>query len=340
MKNWPPLAAAGLLLVLALAGVSSAGPISAEEGRRQAQVLEKLNKALAAETTDAGKLTQIARVMKDERDANFRRRLLALALQIPKADLEEFLTEVLTRDEDAGLRSQAATSLGRSGSAKCLPTLALAAAKDRTTTLVMGDIGGEGSARRAATFAIAELALRFPKLADDAVAALKALPAVDDVKDNEGLADARLQALYQLTRDEALVKPFHERLKSTEAKVRERGVVAFRFLKLKTAPAEVVNALKDSSPEVRSWSALVLGEVGDPKTADDLLRVAVDTKEKTGVRCNAIDAVGRMKIASTAEAMEKLLEDAEPIVQTNAAIALYRITGKKVKQLPEGYKAD
>jgi hypothetical protein len=47
-----------------------------------------------------------------------------------------------------------------------------------------------------------------------------------------------------------------------------------------------------------------------------------------------------MKIASTAEAMEKLLPDAEAIVQTNAAIALYRITGKKVKQLPDGYKTD
>jgi HEAT repeat protein len=340
MKYWPRLAAAGLLLGIALVNLSSAGPISAEEARRQAQVLERLSKAVGAETTDAGKLAQIARVMKDERDANFRRRLLEMALRIPGADLEPFLTDVLTRDEDAGLRSQAATALGRSGSEKCLTTLARAAAKDRTTAAVIGDVGGEGSARRAATFALAELAARFPRIADDAAAALRDLPAVEDAKDNQGLADARVQALYQITRDNALLKPFYQRLKSSDAKDRERGVVAFRFLKLKAAPTELVNTLKDSSPEVRSWSALVLGEIGDRKTADVLLQVAGDTKEQAGVRSNAICSLGHMKVAAAADALEKLLTDPEPSVRTNAAIALYRITGKKVKQLPEGFKDD
>jgi HEAT repeat protein len=221
-----------------------------------------------------------------------------------------------------------------------LTTLAQVARDDRTTRVQIGDLVGQSSARRPATFAIAELAVRFPKLADDAAGKLRALPVVEDVKDNEGLADARVQALYQITRDDALLKPFYERLKSSDAKDRERGVIAFRFLKLKAAPAELVNTLKDPSPGVRSWSALVLGEVGDPKTADMLLRVAGDTREAAGVRCNAIFALGRMKVASAADAMEKLLTDAEPSVQTNAAIALYRITGKKVKQFPEGYKAD
>jgi HEAT repeat protein len=205
---------------------------------------------------------------------------------------------------------------------------------------VVGDIGGQSSARRAATFAIAELAARFPKLADEAVAALRALPVVEDPKDNEGLADARVQSIYQITRDNALLKPFFERLKSSDAKERERGVIAFRFLKLKAAPAELVNTLKDASPDVRSWSALVLGEVGDPKTADILLQAAGNTKEEAGVRCNAIFSLGLMKIASAAESMEKLLADPDQRVQTQAAIALYRITGKKVKQFPEGYKAD
>jgi HEAT repeat protein len=340
MKNWPTLAAAGLLLGIVTAALSSAGPITAEEGRRQTQVLEQLRKALGAETTDAGKLTQIASVMKDERDVNLRRRLLEMALQIPGADLEPFLTNLVTREEDAGLRSQAATALGLRGSEKCLTTLARVAAKDRTTAIVIGDIGSQSSARRAATFALAELAARFPKVADDATAALRALPAADDAKDNEGLADARAQALYQITHDDALLKPFYERLKSRDAKERERGVVAFRFLKLKAAPAELINTLKDASADVRSWSALVLGEVGDPKTADALLRVAGDTKEEAGVRCNAIGSLGHMKVASAAELMEKLLTDPSPAVQANAAIALYRITGKKVKQFPEGYRAD
>src|SRR5262249_8166337 len=147
-------------------------------------------------------------------------------------------------------------------------------------------------------------------------------------------------ALYQITRDDALLKPFYERLKSQDARERRRGVVAFRFLKLKAAPAEVVNALKDTNSGVRSWTALVLGEIGDPKTSMALMTVAGDTKEETSVRCNAIHALGRMKTAGAAALMEKLLTDPGPSVQTNAAIALYRITGKKVKQFPKGYRAD
>jgi HEAT repeat protein len=265
MKNNSMLAAATLVLSIGMADRSLAAPVTREEGERQAQVFDQLKKTLGAETTDAAKFTHIARVMKDERDVNFRRRILETATQIPGPDLEKFLTNLLTSEEDAGLRSTVATSLGLVGSERCLTTLAQVARNDRTTSMQIGDVGGQSSARRAATFAIAELVVRFPKLADDAAGKLRALPVVDDVKDNEGLADARVQALYQITRDNALLKPFFERLKSKDAKERERGVIAFRFLKLKEAPSEIVHALKDSSPDVRSWAALVLGEIGDSK---------------------------------------------------------------------------
>jgi HEAT repeat protein len=323
-----------------MADLSLAGPITREEALRQARVLEQLKKALGAETTDAAKFAHIARVMKDERNVNLRRRILDTAKQIPGTDLEKFLTNLLTSEEDAGLRSQAVTTLGRMGSEKCLSTLAQVARNDRTTRIEIGDVGGMSNARRAATFAIAELAARFPRLADDAAGKLRALPAGDDAKDSEALADARVQALYQVTRDKALLKPFYERLKSKDAKERERGVIAFRFLKLKEAPAEIVNALKDTDAKVRSWTALVLGQIGDPKTGAALMTVAGDTKEAASVRCNAIFALGRRKTAAAADLMEKLLTDPAPAVQTNAAIALYRITGKKVKQFPKGYRAD
>jgi HEAT repeat protein len=340
MKSCSTLAAAALLLGIAMTDLSPAGPISGKESQRQAQVFEQLQKALAAETTDAGRFTHIVRVMKAEPDVNFRRRILGTATQIPGPELEKFLTDLLTREEDAGLRSQAATTLGLMGSEKCLTSLAQVARNDRTTRIQIGDIGGQSSARRAATFAIAELVVRFPRLADDAAGKLRALPVVDDVKDNEGLADARVQALYQITRDNALLKPFYERLKSKDAKDRGRGVNAFQFLKLKEAPVEIVNALKDTNSDVRRQSALVLGRIGDPKTGAALMTVAGDTKEDASVRCNAIFALGRMKTAAATDLMEKLLMDPRPIVQTNAAIALYRLTGKKVKQFPKGYRAD
>ncbi len=340
MKNFPVLAVMALFLGMAMPNLSLTGPISGKEAERQGRIFDQLKKSLAAETTDAGKFTQIARVLKDERDANFKRRILDTAIQIRGPELEKFLTNLLTSEEDAGLRSQAATTLGLLGSEKCLTALAQVAKSDRTTRIEIGDIGGQSSARRAATFAIAELAARFPKLADKAAAEFRALPAIADTKDNENLADARVQALYQITHDKALLKPFYEQLKSNDASERARGVAAFRFLKLKEAPAEIVDALKDASADVRNESASVLGEIRDPKTGAALMRVAGDAKEDASVRCNAIDSLGRIKAATAADLMEKLLADPRPSVQTNAAIALYRITGKKVKQFPEGYRAD
>jgi HEAT repeat protein len=340
MKNRCPLAILVLLLGLAMANLSLARPLSREESQRQAQVIEQLKKALAAETTGAGKFMHITRAMKEAREVNLRRRILETATRIPGPELEKFLTDLLTHEEDAGLRSQAAATLGRIGSEKCLTTLAQVARTDRTTPRQIGDVVGQSSARRAATFAIATLATRFPKRAGDAARALRSLPVAKDKKDNEGLADARVQALYQITRDHALLAPFYQRLKSKDARERERGVIAFRFLALKEAPAEIVQALKDTNANVRSWAALVLGEIGDPKTSDALMTVAGDTKEKDIVRCNAILALGRMKTAKAARLMEQLLADSSPGVQANAAIALYRITGKKVKQFPARYRAD
>jgi HEAT repeat protein len=291
-------------------------------------------------SSDAEKLAQLARAMKAERDPNVRRRILEKAVQIPGPDLEKFLIGVVTDEEDAGLRSEAATKLGLMGSDNCFPTLVKVARSDRTSLMIIGDVGGQSSARRAATFAIAELAARFPKLAGNATKELRALPAVDDANDGQGLADARLQALFQITRDNTLLTPFYERLKSANAKTREHGVVAFQFLKLKTAPIEITNALEDSDSGVRSWAALVLGRIADPKTRSALMAVAGNTKEDVSVRCNSIHSLGQMKAAAAADLMEKLLTDPSPAVQTNAAIALYRITGKKAKQFPEGYMAD
>jgi HEAT repeat protein len=327
-------------LLLLIAAFSAAGPVTGEEAKRQAQVIEQLKNSLTMEPKVEAKFALIAKAMKEERNVDLRRRMLKTATTIPGTEIEPFLTTLLTGDEDAGLRSEAATLLGQRGSEKCLKALAQCAEKDKTTDIERGCIRSQSSARRTATFAIAELTARYPKLADDAAAILRVLPATIDPKDNESLGDARIQALYQITHDETLLKPFYARLKSADAKERTTGVIAFRFLKTKQAPKEVMDALKDASPDVRVWAALVLGEIGDPKTWENLMAVSVNTKEDLGVRCNAIDAVGRMKIAAAAGQIEKLLNDPEPIVQTDAAIALYRITGKKVKQFPEGYKAD
>ena len=326
------------LTVALLPALAVAGPVTGPEASRQGQVLEQLKQSVAAAKDDADKFAIIGGVLSAEKDANFRRRVLALAAEIKGPPQEAFFMSVLATDEDSGIRSLAATTLGKTGSEKCLAALATSAAFDRTSLMIIGDVGGNSSARRSATFAIAELALRHPKLADKAADELRALPAREDPKDNESLDDARRQALYQVTRDESLLKPFFERLKSEDAKVRMDGANAFQFLKLKKAPPELVAALNDEDAGVRSNVALVLGGIGDPKTVEPLMAIAADAEAERGPRANAIYSLGQMRAKRAADLMEKLLAD--PSVATNAAVSLYRITGKKVKEFPEGYNAD
>ncbi|MCW3053946.1 MAG: lyase domain protein repeat-containing protein [Chthonomonadales bacterium] len=318
----------------------SAEPMARHASPVQFQVSKPYQKDIDAEPTVEKKFAYITRAMKAEQNANARRQILEAALRIPGTEREKFLINVLATDEDSGLRSQAATGLGHFGSEKVLNLLADAARNDRTTMMLLGDVGGASSARRAATFAIAELATRFPRIADEAATKLRALPVIEDPKDNESLADARAQALYQITQDRALLTPFYARLRSKDARERERGIVAFQFFKVKSAPLEIVGALKDTNLDVRMWAALVLGGIGDPKTVPALMAVAENRAEDASVRCNALYSLGKMKTATAKDLLERLLSDPNAGVQSNAAIALYRITGRKVKQFPEGYRTD
>lgn len=327
-----------LSLFVAVASPGLAKPPSREVVERQNQTIKELKDSLAAEKSEAAKIALIKEALAGEKDVNMRRILIQLVEMAKGPALEELLTEIVTKEEDAVLRSHAATLLGRNGSEKSLAVLAKVASSDRATRALIGDIGIFTSARGPAIFALAELVERHPKLAAQAAAELRKLPEKVDPPDSESLADARRQALYQVTRDEALLAPFFARLASNSAKERENGVIAFQFLKLKTAPPEVVAALADDETSVRSWAALVLGAIGDKGTVDKLMAVAADPKQDRAVRANAIFSLGRMKAMPAAELMEKLLAD--PDFSASAAISLYRITGKKVKEFPEGYNAD
>lgn len=327
-----------LLSLLLVAAPSFGKPPSREIVERYNQTIKELKEAIAGETSEAAKIALIKDSLAGEQDVNMRRLLIQLVEMAKGPALEELLTEIVTKEEDAVLRSHAATLLGRNGSEKSLAVLAKVASSDRTTRASIGDIGIATSARGPAMFALAELVERYPKLAKQAAAELRKLPEKVDPPDSESLADARRQALFQVTRDEALLKPFFERLKSKNTAERENGIIAFQYLKLKTAPPEVVAALADDETGVRSWAALVLGAIGDKGTVDKLMAVAADAKQDRSVRTNVIFSLGQMKAMPAAELMEKLLAD--PDFAASAAICLYRITGRKVKEFPEGYNAD
>jgi len=123
--------------------------------------------------------------------------------------------------------------------------------------------------------------------------------------ETEALFDAKHQALLLLTGDTALLKPFYDRLRAKDADERKRGVVAFRFLQLDKAPSQLIAMLGDADPTVRSWTALVLGEIGDPATTRTLIQVAEDRSEDRGVRANAISSLGRMHAEKHSKACDQ-----------------------------------
>jgi len=340
MTARPIRSSAALVLSVLAVGFARGGPPTREQGERRLKLAAELKAVLAGDTTPADKVAALARAYRAEPDPDIRRVVFDSLPDQPDGTLDAFLTDVLTGDADSGIRSLAAKALGSRGTDKCLPALVKAAAADKMTEFQMGCVVGKGTARRAATFAVAELAARYPRLADAAAAELRRLTPPDDPTDNESLADARVQALYQVTRDEKLLTPFLERLRSKDAKVRDRGAVAFQFFKLKAAPPELVAALSDPDPGVRAWAELAVGGIGDPKTVPLLMAVAGDVKKDAGDRCGAIHSLGRMRAAVATDLVRKLLADESQAVQTAAAIALYRLTGEKVKQFPPGYNAD
>jgi HEAT repeat protein len=328
------------LLGLLAAGTARSGPLTREEAARQREVLARLEIAVAAENTEAGKFAQYLKAMREDPSVDVRARVLDLAAkQSTGAELEALLLKRLDEEPDGRLRSRCAAMLGRYGSEKCLTRLVQAAATDQETHFMMGDIGGRTSARRDAVFALAELGRRLPQSSGQAIKALRDL-STTNAPPGDSLEDARVQALYQLTAEDSLLAPFRARLASADAKQRASGVVAFRFLNLHKAPPELLKTLDDPAPEVRSWTTLVLGEIGDPQTVPQLMAAAGNRSLDAATRCNAIGSLGQMKATAAAALMERLLDDPEPAVPANAAIALYRITDKKVKQFPAGYNAD
>jgi HEAT repeat protein len=329
------------LALLALAPKAPAQMLTSEAAARRATILTAAQSAISGKGSDDSAMDELRSAMKQAATLwDTRRELLKLAAQRPGKALDAFLSEVLVSDSDSGVRGVAATSLGHLGAAEVLPALLNAAATDRKTPMMMGDVGsGSVSARRQAIFAVAELAGRFPAIQAKTVEGLRALTIPQDFE-NEHLSDVRQQTLFQITKDREILKPFLKKLTDPDKKVREDAVVAFRFFKLDKAPAELVAALKDSERDVRSWTATVLGEIADPQTIDVLKATAADTHEDQRVRANAIQSIGLMKRPETASFVEGLIADPDLTIRSLAAVAFYRITGKRVKEFPEGYNAD
>jgi HEAT repeat protein len=331
----------GITYLAVFALVPSLGlaePPSQELHERHRVKVAQMKQIMAGPDADDTKFQRLAEAIRRESDADYRRDLLALAAAHPGVAQESFLIDVLRSDSDWTVRSEAAKLLGRFGSEAAVAPLAKAAAKDRVTEGIRGCIGGKGTARRDAIFALAELGRRLPAAANRITEEVRKLPDANPSADGlrqDHLGDARRQALFQLTQDRALLKPIFEQLASEDAKSRVGGVVAFRFLNLSSAPAELITLARDPSAEVRSAVAFVLGEIGDAKTIPLLIEIAEDARLDRGTRCNAIASLGRMRAADARPLIESLLSDEN--LKVNAAIALSQITGKRHPLVPDGY---
>ena len=154
-----------------------------------------------------------------------------------------------------------------------------------------------------------------------------------------GGSNRRWPAAYELSRlmgdpefvkrEEAILAPeltkaFAES-KNDDPKVRQYLALALGRL-TPPLPADtqqlLVEALNDKDSQTRISAIWALGSTGEASVAADLERQY--QSEDPGVRKMAVYALGSMPVDAGNETLVKALEDAEPDVQWNAAIALAR----------------
>ena len=301
-----------------------------EERQRRQRLLARLDGALAKETTQAGKFAHVRDAMAIEPVTVVRRQILSRASRLSGEVLEDWLIGLLGNEQDHFLRGCIATLLGKKGSDKSVGPLISTAYFDMKTHALVHDVLTQGTARREAIFALAELGKRVPKARPRITAALRLLPARADRKaDPEGIYDVRLQALYQLTGEAKLIRPFSKWLESEDPKERVRGVAGFRFLKLRKAPPKLIARLTDSSGEVRGYAAMVLGGIGDVAAVPALMAAAENEELGDFTRVHAVVALGNIGAPAASRLLKQLAEDSNRTLGFHAARALARIGGKE-----------
>jgi HEAT repeat protein len=260
-------------------------------------------------------------------------RILQIAKVVKAPEFEPFLLSVLQDKTDVRDRILAVMALAEYGSAASIEPLLDCAEHDPEGEAGAGCMRCRTTARPDAYLALAEIGLRHPAERDRIAAAVAAIR----VTTND-ISDPKAQALYILTQDQKLLKPFLDRLQDEDPETRKLGVRALRPFKLSYAPEQLVKLLADSNPDVQADAARLLGMIGDPKTIPVLIEAATATDGDRRVRCNSIGSLGDMRATQAEPTLRDLLADES--VQVVAAIALSRITGERHPLVPEGYNLD
>jgi len=310
-----------------------AKPMSAEAMARIQAEIVGIKSFLTSHRTASEKIHFLSKALDRTSSVHVGEKILELAGQVGGPDLETLLIHVVQGSAEVRLRTIAVQKLAQYGTPSCIEPLLKCAEKDPTGQYQVGCIRGQRNARRDAYFALAEIGLRLEEERKRIADAIRGLPVTSG-----DLNDPKIQTLYILTGNTDLLRPFYRRLASPDPKIRVPGVVAFRFLKLKRTPQELVDLIDDPEQEVRSWVALVLGEIGDPATVPVLIKAAKNQSLDRNTRCNAIGSLGGMHAKEAVPVMKELLNDES--VKVNAAIALSLLTGVRHPLVPEGYGLD
>ncbi len=185
------------------------------------------------------------------------------------------------------------------------------AERDKQDPVPLIDALAESDSTKVELYAIKELApLRGEPAAE---ALLKALQDADALV-RQAAAEAlgvqgdpqAAEALGQALRDQA-AEALVQALRDVDASVRAGAAKSLGILKAKLAVEALCKRLADSSPEVAAEAARALGEVGDPKAVESLVKTFRNPKVPLKVYEESVNALGKIKDPSSAPVFIELL---------------------------------
>lgn len=145
--------------------------------------------------------------------------------------------------------------------------------------------------------------------------------------DSVPLRQAAVEALGKLA-DERCVQPLSDLLiDDPVASIRVKAAEALGFLKYIEAEDVLVEALGDSSAEVRRGALIALDSFWDSRLDSIFVKMSEDANDN--VRYTAVQILRRSKIQGTLTRFIELLSDNVPDIRQEAAYALGEIGDKK-----------
>ncbi|MBI4552003.1 MAG: MFS transporter [Candidatus Latescibacteria bacterium] len=164
-------------------------------------------------------------------------------------------------------------------------------------------------------------------------AAARVIPTIllRSVVETRAISSWRL--LSQIFQGNLLSYAYHNVIYSlaTEEGRRARAMFALGKSGNPLALEQLVHALADASPKVRSQAARALGETGAEEAADVLIKELLNGA--SDIRSEAAEALGRLKHPRAIDPLIEALDDEDPRVRISAIRGLAEIGGEDVQEL-------